>query len=363
MTTIQVEGRTIPISHMVTTARKFNRDRLVKVRLYGRLATVAGRELFELAISSVREAITALHYLTGQRTTQYIDRTRQSVRWRVLVNGKQIDGDKPSVADELMIERDMDTIDIYPVMEGAGMNIFGLIIGAILLVVGIIFMAFGGGLMALHGIALMMVEAGAMALLGGLASLLQKPSSTPKDKGNKGNPSYLFSGSVNTQQQGGPVPVAYGKVIIGSQMISAWVTNSDVFGVPLPWSGQPAGVQLPSLPSNPKMAEGRAAAAPATAMTYTWNSMGSQAMWGYFNSVQILPTAYSLPTEQFPHSYPNGPWWVMRQTNGGLVCNYSPSGNNGPWLALNTMPQEVNPILVTQKQDWYIDFAPTPNIP
>ncbi len=39
--------------------------------------------------------------------------------------------------------------------------------------------------------------------------------------GSTGRTSYLFNGPENTTQEGGPVPVGYGQLIIGSQVISA----------------------------------------------------------------------------------------------------------------------------------------------
>jgi len=108
MITLELEGgRKIPISHPITTNRTFSGDRLVKVRLYGELARAAKRKVWELAVSSVRETINALHHLTEGSTTRYIDAMGDKVRWRVVVNGHQIDGASPSVADELMIGRSL----------------------------------------------------------------------------------------------------------------------------------------------------------------------------------------------------------------------------------------------------------------
>lgn len=363
MITLVLEGgRRVPITHPVITNRPFKGDRLVKVRLYGALAKAAGRKVFELAISSVREAITALHYLTDSRTTMYIDRTNDRVRWRVLVNNEQIDGDQPSVADELMIERAMETIDIYPVMEGAG-NFLGLILGVLMLIVGIVLAFTGVGLMAFE-----LIVAGVAGILGGLMSLFTKPSSTPKQKASKGNPSYLFSGTVNTQDQGGPVPVCYGNAIIGSQTISAFVVSSDLYMtgmVTVSGIGPQTGTKLPSpfiLKRNARKEE--IAAAAETALTQSWQELGPAGFWGYCNGVTIIPNAYNLAVQQQPvGQYPSGPCWLIRFDGGGLGANYDPGGNNGPWDSLNTAPQEIDAITLTQNTAMYANFAATPNIP
>lgn len=242
MITMTLEGgKQITMSRPGGNFRPFMGDRLVKVRLYGELAKVARRDVWELAVSSVRETINALHHLTRGATTKFIADTNDKIRWRVLVNDKQIDGSSPSVADELMIERDVESIDIYPVMEGAGGGILEAILGVILIVVGVIVGIAAGWTGIGAVIAADLILGGAAALLGGLVSLLSTPAKIKTAK-STGTPSYLFSGTVNTQDQGGPVPVVYGNVIIGSQTISAYVETNQV------WQTGPGNVnyQLPS---------------------------------------------------------------------------------------------------------------------
>jgi predicted phage tail protein len=60
-------------------------------------------------------------------------------------------------------------------------------------------------------------------VLGGVSSLLftpktHDPAATERPE-NK--PSYAFNGPVNTTAQGNPVPVGYGRLRVGSQVISA----------------------------------------------------------------------------------------------------------------------------------------------
>ena len=40
-------------------------------------------------------------------------------------------------------------------------------------------------------------------------------------------PSYLFDGAVNTTRQGNAVPVGYGRLRVGSQVISAGLTAQN----------------------------------------------------------------------------------------------------------------------------------------
>ena len=40
--------------------------------------------------------------------------------------------------------------------------------------------------------------------------------------------SYTFSGPVNTTAQGQPVPVGYGRLIVGGAVISAGITTEEI---------------------------------------------------------------------------------------------------------------------------------------
>ena len=41
-------------------------------------------------------------------------------------------------------------------------------------------------------------------------------------------PSYAFGGAVNTTAQGQPVPIGYGRMIIGGAVISAGITTEEI---------------------------------------------------------------------------------------------------------------------------------------
>jgi predicted phage tail protein len=71
---------------------------------------------------------------------------------------------------------------------------------------------------------------GAMMALSGIAQLI---SPTPQ-MGNYGQlespaqrTSFLYNGPTNTTQQGGPIPILYGLMRVGSTLVSATVTTED----------------------------------------------------------------------------------------------------------------------------------------
>lgn len=122
-----------------------------------------------------------------------------------------------------------ETIRIVPVVAGSG-GIFKVVLGATLI-------AFSGGLFApaLGSVGLFGTTLGSLAgsfgtslVLGGISQLLFAPPSAPESREEvKNRPSFAFNGAVNTTKQGGAVPVCFGRVIVGSQVISAGLSSSD----------------------------------------------------------------------------------------------------------------------------------------
>ena len=51
--------------------------------------------------------------------------------------------------------------------------------------------------------------------------LAPQPKTPGAPERPENRPSYAFDGPVNTAAQGNPVPVCYGRLIVGSQVVSA----------------------------------------------------------------------------------------------------------------------------------------------
>jgi predicted phage tail protein len=66
------------------------------------------------------------------------------------------------------------------------------------------------------------------------SGILQMLSPTPEIPDYSGRekpdsrPSYLFDGPVNTTEQGGPIPLIYGEVLVGSTIISTSLDVEDI---------------------------------------------------------------------------------------------------------------------------------------
>lgn len=71
-----------------------------------------------------------------------------------------------------------------------------------------------------------MFSIGVSLVIGGVAQML---SPLPKTNGPENeSPSYIFNSAVNTTAQGYPVPVGYGRMIVGSAVISAGISVEDI---------------------------------------------------------------------------------------------------------------------------------------
>lgn len=64
--------------------------------------------------------------------------------------------------------------------------------------------------------------------LGGVAQLLAPKVKAESKEAVENKPSYIFNGAVNTVAQGNPVPILYGRMRVGSQVVSAGITSNDI---------------------------------------------------------------------------------------------------------------------------------------
>ena len=122
------------------------------------------------------------------------------------------------------------SIIIAPVIGGAGGKFGKIIIGA-LIVAAVIYT--GGiainaaGAVVYSGLtAQIAFSVGLSLVIGGVSQLLAP--TPPKPRNEKDDPSYLFNGPVNTTVQGVAVPVGYGRMIVGSAVISAGIDVQDI---------------------------------------------------------------------------------------------------------------------------------------
>lgn len=193
-------------------------EKLRTIRLYGKLGTRFGR-VHRLAVDSAAEAMRALCVMLPGFKQELVTSSDRGVTYAVFVGKENID------EKQLALPPGRDDIRIAPVLQGSKRGgVLQTILGAVLVVVGAVLTYTGIGSAA--GVPLM--QFGAAMAFGGVVQML---SPTPKGLSAKDSPdngaSYNFNGPVNTSAQGNPVPVLYGRMIVGSSVISAGIYAED----------------------------------------------------------------------------------------------------------------------------------------
>lgn len=188
-----------------------------KVKLYGELAKKFGRE-FMLEVESVAEAVRALSANFPGFEKELMTAHLRGVEYVVRADKRDV--------TEMELNNSLapqETIRIAPIAVGRkNGGVFQTIIGAILIVVGVVLNVYG----QTWGTSL--IQAGVALVAGGIIQMLipvpktDDPSERPENK-----PSTYFDGAVNTLAQGHPVPLGYGKLIVGSAVISAGLTVEE----------------------------------------------------------------------------------------------------------------------------------------
>lgn len=218
--------------------------RLVKV--YGQLAQRLGQRVFKAAVDSPAEAVRFLCANFPGLDQWLIDSQQDGIAYRVKVS-------KTTVGEEdfaMFCDPDA-TISITPVLTGAGSGTGQVLAGIGLVAFSILAAPIGGGFLGLGAGAFGSTAAGAVSgftlgaaastaigsiglalTLGGVAQMIT-PKPPPIGGVNRplDNPSalqsYNFSGIQNTSTQGTPIPVVYGKTIVGSVTLSAGIQNTS----------------------------------------------------------------------------------------------------------------------------------------
>ncbi|UJB75548.1 tail assembly protein [Citrobacter portucalensis] len=195
--------------------------RLTTIRLYGALGARFVR-VHKLAVQTSAEAVKAL-CINLDGLESYLMNAKKNGMTFAVFRGKRNIG----VQDFQELAGNSD-IRIAPVMEGAKKaGIFQTILGAVMVVAGIVVTGLSYGWASPVGGA--MISAGIGMMAGGIYQML-----SPQPKGLQGRddpdnkPSYAFGSSVNTLAMGNPVAALYGEREIGGAIISAGIVAEDI---------------------------------------------------------------------------------------------------------------------------------------
>lgn len=214
-------------------------EQLRTIKLYGKLGATFGRE-FKLSVKSPAEAVSALcNMIPGFEA--YLTKSKDNgMDFAVFVGKRNL------AASELGGLVEPGDIRIAPVTRGhKNGSLVQIIVGIVLIIIGGLITGWSFGTAAPFGTAIAMM--GVAMIVGGIVQMLM-----PKPKGAQGQgdrpedqPNYAFNGPLNTQAQGHPVPLLYGRLITGSAVISAGISMDDTStgntttetGAPGAWTG------------------------------------------------------------------------------------------------------------------------------
>ena len=217
------------------------------VKVYGALRKRLGQCRFEFDVNTPAQAIKALCVNFPGLDKWLIDSEQDGVGYRVAVSKEK--ATEENVAPLLMPFSDREVFSITPVVAGAGRGGTQILIGAALIAVAIAAPGAGFALSAggftTTGVAGTLVASPGFALASGLAAaagnigiglvltgIAQVLSPQPELNNTVDESvqleSFTFSNVVNTARQGMPVPIAYGRLFVGSAVLSSGLDVDQV---------------------------------------------------------------------------------------------------------------------------------------
>lgn len=214
---------------------------LTSITLGGFLGERFGREWnLDLDLPSPAEAVRALSAVCKG--------FRAFVLEHELPGYHVIIGEREDVAaEDLRKPTGRQTITIMPVLAGAKSDWVNIIIGGVLIAGGVAITiatagaGVGAGISLLHAGGLLLGSYGVAMAVGGISRLLAgapPPAATQKETND---PNYVFAGPVNTTGVGQAVPILYGQLEVGSQVVSAGLATrtATTYTAPTGSGGEP----------------------------------------------------------------------------------------------------------------------------
>lgn len=185
---------------------------MVNVRFYGSLKQFGSE--FRLDCKTPAEVVQAL--------TSQIPKLRQFIQqglFTVRVGREYLDNRYLEQGLNQHLKEDA-TVHFTPVLKGSKKaGLFQTIVGAVMVVVGAFTSWAGGAALIAGGIGL---------IAGGVAQMLTKMPSMSTGKDAERKQSTSFSNLSNMAAQGRPMPLAYGRIRVGSLIISQGVETMDI---------------------------------------------------------------------------------------------------------------------------------------
>ena len=206
------------------------------VKVYGALKErLGGQGTFELDVFNAAEAIKALCANFSGLDKWLVDSGQDGIVYKVLLGETEVGEDN---CENLFLPwSEKETFHITPVFAGSGGGLGRFFLGAAM--VGLVVATggfgagaaagfaggFGGATIGALSIGKMVGYMGVALMLGGVSQMLTPVPKAPPEA-NKLK-SFSFSGIQQTAQQGGAIPIVYGKCFVGSAVLSAGLDTFD----------------------------------------------------------------------------------------------------------------------------------------
>ena len=199
---------------------------LREIKLYGELADFCG---YKSLTADVKTAADAIKCLIGNNPE--LEPHMCSRYYKVIVE------DNPITIEELHYPAGRAAIKIIPVITGEGGRGLGAILfGAAL--IGLSFVTFGTSA-AFSGVKFTaagitggfgskaLLYVGASLVLGGISQMLTPVPTVDNSEADPEN-SFAFSSPINVSRAGIPIPLIYGRRVVGSAVVSASIDIEEV---------------------------------------------------------------------------------------------------------------------------------------
>ena len=212
------------------------------VKVYGALRKRLGQCRFEFDVATPAQAIKALCVNFPGLDKWLIDSEQDGVGYRVAVSKEKIT--EQDVSPLLTPFSEREVFSITPVVAGAGRGSGQILAGLALVTAAIVFAPAAGGFLGIGGSGAITSATGftlgaaassaigsiglSLTLSGIATSISPQPRLDSTLDESVQLESFTFSNVVNTQRQGMPVPIAYGRLFVGSAVLSSGLDVDQV---------------------------------------------------------------------------------------------------------------------------------------
>jgi len=210
------------------------------VKVYGALRKRLGQCRFEFDVATPAQAIKALCVNFPGLDKWLIDSEQDGVGYRVAISKEK--ATEENFAPLLMPFSDHEVFSITPVVAGAGRGGGMILAGVALIALSAVSFGAGGAFAGAFGVtgigaaagsataigSIALLKVGAYLTLSGIAQAISpQPEPSSLDESVQLE-SFTFSNVVNTSRQGMALPIAYGRLFVGSAVLSSGLDVDQV---------------------------------------------------------------------------------------------------------------------------------------